>query len=210
MLSTTSKKQLDQFFQRKFDAELREVCESLRTTVSDSSKWWNSNLDVTSLRLPGAALKFRELVKLSIVHWYFPEEVRFLFRFWLEEHLIEEYREVLEILLVSKETALGWLLIQENWNDSDLWGNILMPRKELLHWFNKSTVRFQSKGPKPRKKVRHRGYRDKGSLGSPHTPIFNAKKYLEEEDLEFLVVSQQLRKKVLLRKISERLRLEGE
>lgn len=208
MLSTTNFEQLDQFFQKKFDVELRRVCESLTSLVSDSSKWNSESIDLTKLRMPGCALKFKEMVKLSIVHWYFPPEIRFLTRFWLEEHLIVEYQEVLEILLTSKEVAIGWLLVQEQWNDSDLWGNVLSPKKELLHWFKFPSVRLASKGPKAKRTERHRDYRDGKTRRTPHTPIFNKKTYLEEEDLEFLVVSQQLRKKVLLRKIVQHLELE--
>lgn len=209
MLRTTSYEQLDTFFQRKFDTEFASRCKSLRSTVSDTSKW-ESNFDLTRLKLPSHAKKKNEMIKLCLIHWYFPEEVRFLFRLWLEENMIVEYKEVFELLLVRKEVAIGWLLVQDEMSDSDLWGNLLCPKRPLLSWFNSQYVKFEFKTRKAKKVQRHRGYRDKGTLRFPHqTRGINVKTYREEWLEEFLDCSQQLRKKVLLNRILERLEQEN-
>lgn len=207
MLKTTTYKDLDLYFQSRYEGELRSKCESLRSAVSDNSKW-QGNLDLTNLRLPNKARKFTEMVKLICFHWYFPEEIRWLFKLWIEDNIIAEYSEVLTVMLTSKDVSLGYLLIQDLWSDRDLWGNILPTGKTkegkikpAIPWFNSNLVGFCPKTGKVKRVQRHRGYRDKGTLRFPHeehgTPSFVEEEWI----LEFLDESQKLRGQVLLRKI---------
>jgi hypothetical protein len=70
-------------------------------------------------------MKVKEKKLLAIFSWYFPEEIRWLIQFWLSENWGGESKEVKEVLLTSKETALGWLIIQKEFSTRDFYGNIL-------------------------------------------------------------------------------------
>lgn len=201
MLKTTTYEQLDTYLQQVYEGELRSKCESLRSVVSDSSKWFEK-LDLTSLRLPNKCRSYKEMLKLILVHWYFPEEVRWLTRLWIEDNLIAEYQEVLTVMLTSKEISIGYILIQDQWTDRDLWGNILQRNRPYFSWFSDPNYfRCSSKKHKVKRAQRHRGYRDKGTLRSPHEEHGTPWWVEEEWILQFIDESQKLRGKVLLRKI---------
>lgn len=203
MLKTTSYKQLDQWFQKFSDETLADEWQVLRNQVSDNSKW-EQNIDLTSLRLPDRAKRPYELIKLGILHWYFPEELRWLFRFWLEENWKGQFLEEKEVILTSKEMALGYLLIQSKWSDRDLWGNVLT--KKFLLWFKckgkNPPVRFKSKTGKVKRTVRHRGYRDKGSKRPDHLSVLvDISRLRTEEEQELAEVEFRIRVNQLINQI---------
>lgn len=209
MLKTTNFQQLDSFFREKYLTEIAPVANFLTDFVTDSSKW--STFDLTRLRLPGVARKKINLVKLSIIHWYFPEEARFLVRLWLEENWCEEFIAERAVLLSSKENALGYLLIQDEWSDSDFWGNIASKKKRLIPWFNSNLVTFEKKVKKVKRKVRRRGYRDGKSGEYPRREKSVGRSYIRPEN-EWILTAEELivqrRRLTLFQKIQERLRSE--
>lgn len=114
--------------------------------------------------------EFNDLVGLSVLSWYLPEEIGLLLRWSLEEKLqsdrIEsrkEKREIpLTILLSSKGQMLCFLLETDLWSSRDFFGNIFNEKiiRRLLSCFSPC---FKTK-KKPKRVQRHRGYRDKGTL----------------------------------------------
>jgi hypothetical protein len=114
---------------------LRRRSEILLQDVSDDPTQYLGTLsfDVTTLRTPR---KLKEKITLAIASWYFPEEIGTLVRINLEETWGTERQEVGEVLLASKAFALAWLIIQEDFNEYDFFGNYLsQPRvKQLLRF----------------------------------------------------------------------------
>lgn len=207
MLNTTTYFQLDQFLIRKYEEEFSTKCKVLSTSVSDTSKV--KTHDLTKLRFPRIATKKRELIKLAVIHWYFPADVRFLVRLWLEEHLFAEYQVELEILLSSKEEALGFLLTSEEWNDSDFWGNVFPVNQPLLPWFATKYVDFQRIPTSKVHKLNTCEYRDKGSKRPSHDVVkYDFRKLRTEEEIELEAMLLTIRSMELHQRINERLRAE--
>lgn len=69
--------------------------------------------------------KLKEKQMLALLHWYFPEEIRYQINLFLEENWGNERKELKEVLLSSKRTALAWFIIQEEFNERDFFGNYL-------------------------------------------------------------------------------------
>lgn len=102
--------------------------ESLRMSLSDSPKLYSDgqiNFDPTQFYF--GTRRRQDLIVLAIFSWYFPEEIRILFQLDLAEHWekCDKFYEVKEILLTSKEFALSWLILQDQWNEFDFFGNVL-------------------------------------------------------------------------------------
>lgn len=111
-----------------------------------------------------------DLIGLSILSWYLPEEIGLLLRWSLVEKLesdrIESRRTKRGIslgpLLSSKGQMLCYLLETSLWSDRDFFGNIYNEEivQRLLRCFS---PRFSTKR-RVKRVQRHRGYRDKGTL----------------------------------------------
>lgn len=107
-----------------------------------------------------------EKLMLGLISWYLPREIGSLLLLRLEEIWGNEFLEIKETLLHSKDFALGTIL-EQNWmNDNDFFGNYLK-EKFLKHLFKKFFVRKESKILKAqrgfaRSLVRRRGHRDGG------------------------------------------------
>jgi hypothetical protein len=148
----------------------------------------------------------KEKILIGVLHWYFPEEIRYLFNLRLEESWGAENLEIRDCLLLSKKTALGWLLVQDRWSTRDFYGNIL--KNTNLRSLNLSRFKDRNRS-KPKESVFRRGYNDKGSLRDPQrSPIYDYKK-LRTVSEQILLESLQTQKfQDLLWSIEERLRLE--
>jgi hypothetical protein len=150
-------------------------------------------------------------MKLALVHWYLPDEIKCLTHLWLQENIVSDKTVESEFLLDSKDLALGWLLCQDEMSDNDFWGNIVDGGRffsdTLINqiWFQISEFRRPIKGD------RIRGYRDKGSLRPKHRSlIVFSDKLLTEEDLVRKQLEMTNRKLTLLQLIKDRLRVEFE
>jgi hypothetical protein len=132
-----------------------------------------------------------------------PEELRFTTNLWLEEHWGGEHKEVKTVVLTSKASALGYLLVQEKWGDNDFFGNIL--QKSLLRNILKMNLKYRTV-KRPKEKIRKRGYNDKGSLRPPHLSIIFDQKKLRtnKRQMEIYLLEQEILLK-LQEDIEERL-----
>lgn len=122
---TTDLTVLDQNLRNFYEEFLRAKDLDLSTTVlRDPKPDAVVQFDISSFRKP-EKFSLKEKMMLGILHWYFSKEIRFSINLWLERHWGQERKEVKEVLLNSKRTALGWLKIQTDFNDSDFYGNYL-------------------------------------------------------------------------------------
>jgi hypothetical protein len=129
----------------------------------------NRSVERTLLRLvaPNAETSFnlkkfrspKEWIRLAIYSWYLPKIPRIL----LQEELrglrptTSFYLYEVRGLLFSKEKMLAWVLA--SFSERDFFGNQVRSLKSTacrLHFY----VQFPRQG---KKKIRHRGYQDKGS-----------------------------------------------
>lgn len=126
-----SREALDLQLRRLYlESDLPRKIESLRRQVLDSPKQ-DPGIDLTKL-VNSQLRRLNQKVALGILSWYFPEEISFLTRLFLEETWGTDSKEVLEILLTSKDAALAFLQIQDQWGERDFFGNILNRRTLAL------------------------------------------------------------------------------
>ena len=207
MLATTTLNQLEKNLEKFFDQDwIRKVSRKLRSAVID-----NSNLQFDLLEPNGIEFKARtikEKILLGIFQWFTEPELRCLINLWLEENWGGESKEIMKIINNSKDTALGYLLVSNKWNDRDFFGNFL--KNENFYFFNWSRIR-QRNHSAPRRKMRRRGYDDKGTLPSKTNPepIFDYRKILSVQEQMNREVKQQQIYSLLLEQVWERLILES-
>lgn len=107
---------------------------------------------------------FRLLRSLSIILWYFPENLHYLTFLSLEnetfEWLNEKQKMEISILLSSKENMQKFLFLTERYSGNEIFGNIL--GNDLKELSKKFKVKRESY-PRPKRKIFRRGPKDKGS-----------------------------------------------
>lgn len=107
----------------------------------------------------------QSLIRLSILSWYVPEEMRAILQLEVLDKIESRSEDFLEIkfFLHSFPVMRLYLLDSQKWSTQTFFGNILN-EKECLRLLN----RLDWKKRKPNKKVRYpqmkRGYDDKGHL----------------------------------------------
>lgn len=165
--------------------------------------------DFTKLVWP-RGLSLNERIFIGVFSWYLPEEVRFAFHFALEENWGGDFKEVKEVLLLSKRTALGYLLVQDRFNEFDLFGNILSKNSTILRNFR--LVRFQEikQSRKGIKRINFCDYKDKGSCrpDSNPEPVYDYRKLLTVDQLIERELALQAAVEALLSEIEVRLKAE--
>lgn len=150
--------------------------------------------------------KQKEKILIGVLSWYFPEEVRPLVNIWIDEHWGAENSEIKTCILTSKESALGFLLIQKFWSERDFFGNIMI--KDYLRNFLKANLRRRLSYP-PKRKIRRRGYNDKGTLRPKHiTPIFDHRKFKSVYQVELERAENKRKYQDLVQDIENRLLFE--
>jgi hypothetical protein len=112
---------------------------------------------------------FRLIRCLCIVFWYFPENLHWRILLDLKDfsfsHFNKKQRIEIQILLSSKENMEKYLFRTERYSGAEIFGNIL---GNDLQELNKE-LRFQRLRPgPPRRTIRRRGYKDKGSRRPDH------------------------------------------
>jgi len=148
----------------------RKKCSVLGNYVSDSPTQYpdtTSPLDVTRLRVPR---KLKNKLILALLSWYVNDVVGFLIRINLEENWGEQLKEVGQIVLTSKEFALTWFIIQDEFNENDFFGNYLCEAR-VLDILN--SLEFQKMSRKKVKKYTGycRGYRDSNHRAQKPLPL---------------------------------------
>lgn len=145
---------------------------------------------------------FRLLRILFISHWYYPEVLFWRIHLDLEEFSLSQLNKKqkleLRILLSSKENMEKYLYRTKRYSSSELFGNILGNDLRDLEKF----LEFHKiKHSKPRRLVRRRGYKDKGSRRPSH-------QWKEKYDISFIEYQNELEKENLkLHKLLKRILL---
>lgn len=156
----------------------------LRTAVSDSPKCLSS--DEVQIVYPK---DFKSLRSLAIALWEFPDFLHWRILLDLKEReqsqLNEKQKLELSILLSSKEICYFYLYQTERYSGREIFGNIL--GNELRNSLKQLKIK-KIRPKRPRRTIRHRGYRDKGSLRFDHQK-------LERYDFSFIEYQNKLEKK---------------
>lgn len=189
-----------------YEQNLKDVCEDRRRAVVVSSNLSNDNyLEPNGLKIPHLNLK--EKILFATFSWFMPKELGCLVNLWLEENWGGDQLEIKAVLLNSKETALGYLLVSDRWNERDFFGNILI--KENMKKLSRISIRHRQTS-KPKREVWRRGYNDKGSLRLSSESIYfdhslyqSVTQKLEEEELQNQKTEQ------LFEVVQERLMMEA-
>lgn len=125
---------LDLQIQNRYSLLFSEKPESLRQFLLDSPKQdlsYFQRFNVTKFVFKDKSK--RSLIRLAILSWYFPEEIRVLFQLNLKEVWTKQDRFCVEkeILLSSKTNCLAWILHESGWKERDFFGNILNERETI-------------------------------------------------------------------------------
>lgn len=150
----------------------------------------------------------RDLQRLSILSWYFPEEIRILFQLNLKEHWdqTDKFCVEKEILLSTKEFCLAWCLWESGWTENDFFGNVLN-RKEVNDclskiWFHKVSKSFVKKYT-----GYCRGYRE-SNTGAPRSFSPEYEVWVEDESVYVnRVLGYHNKVNLLLQRLMLKLRL---
>lgn len=176
--------QLDSSLSNFYSKYLSEKTESLRIQISDNPKQNQiiQNFDFTRFHLK--VHKDNQFVGLAILSWYMPDEIKFLLQLQLREVNLQAYDfRLMEILLSSKEYALGYLLINERWTERDFFGNVL-DKKFIRNWLSVTFLKLSRKKV-PRYTGYCRGYRDSNRRAPSPLPLsLRAKMTVKEEMLQ--------------------------
>lgn len=208
MLATTTLDQLEKNLEKFFNQNwIQEVSRKLRDAVVDNSNLQFDLLEPNGIRFNAKTI--REKILLGIYQWFTEPELRCLINLWLEENWGGESIEIVKVLNNSKDTALGYLLVSDKWNDRDFFGNFL--KNENFIFFKWSSLKRRNHSA-PRRKIRRRGYDDKGTLPSKTNPepIFkDYKKILSVQEQMNREVELQLKITLLYEIIWDRIMLES-
>jgi hypothetical protein len=151
---------------RKFCEKISLICNEfsenfLRKQVSIDPEDVGSFLNLYSL-----PSNKDSLILLSILRWYLPEEIGVLLQLQLEEKFKHSDYSLMRILLTSKFRMLNYLILTDEWTKASFFGKILS-QKNFDNTMKNVRKLYRNRRP-VKKPVRHRGYRDKGSLKLPH------------------------------------------
>ena len=206
MLSNTTLRRLEEqvaeFFNRTW---ILEKSRKLRDSVAI-----DPNLQCT-LGIEGLGFKARTLdekILLGVFQWFTDSVIGCYINLWLEENWGGDQREVKEALNDSKDSALGYLLVSDRWNDRDFFGNFL---KEARFDFYRRSFVLKAKKSKPKMVQRRRGYNDHGTLPSRTNPepVYDYTKLRTVQQQLEVEVELDLKISNLLEAIRERLYFEN-
>jgi len=105
------------------------------------------------------------LVYIIIFHyWRLDEKHFYYFYLDLREHIVKNPNSFwLIVLLENKDYLLRWLEVQQTIGEGELFGNLL-GKEYLSRTVESILVVFEETFRRPRRVVRRKGYKDKGSL----------------------------------------------
>lgn len=183
---------------------LSEKPESLRMFLSDSPTQYDDvfrHFDLTTIRI--GTKKRRDLQRLALLSWYFPEEIRILTQLNLEKHWEESdlFNVERSILLTSKQICLAWFLTEWEGNEFDFFGNVLR-RSDCQRIL--SLLSFMKLSQKKVKKYTGycRGYRE-SNTGAPRSfPAELETWVLDQNEFNRKVLTRQIKVDATLQRIS--------
>lgn len=134
----------------------------LRSKVVDNSNFHGSR---TFFKTKG--IKLMDLIRLGIISWYLPEEVKCVLQQDLREEIENfsiEDRFLCEQILSTKAEMLIFLIETKLWHTKDFFGNIITEEnKHLVQYLKVNKPRLKVRSPQ-----RKRGYHDHGSKVEDH------------------------------------------
>jgi hypothetical protein len=134
---------------------------------------------------------------LVLFHFYPIDEKHFAYLYIdLQEHIKKNhYSFWLLVLLENKDYFLQWLVEQETISENAFFGNICSV-DALIGAMNSITIRFEEEFHRPKRVLRHRGYRDKGSLPTGSSRII-AQEESSDIFLQLAEYQREEKKKIL-------------
>lgn len=158
----------------ELDVKIRKIISSSFKAVEEEKYLQKASLasDLASLdELPVGvnfqSKKYKKLLSYLIVYYYFPLE-RSVFCYMhldLEDLLSKTESYWLTVLLEDQALFLKYLELQETMTEQQFFSGICN-KKNILETLALCHLRFEEKLRRPKKLVRRKGYRDKGSLGT--------------------------------------------
>lgn len=136
-------------------------------------------------RIKFSGRKYQELLGyLIILHYVDDELLQWYIRIDLELFLIKNFQFYwMSVLTEERVFFLKWLLNQRTITSRTFFGNICC-KKNLIRCWNLIKIRFSTR-IRPKRTLRHRGYRDKGTLPALDVQILRKELdkdvYLREE-----------------------------
>jgi hypothetical protein len=134
--------------------------------------------------------RYRDLIGYLILFHYYPiEETHFCYLYIdLQDHIKEIPESFwLSVLLENKELFLKWLVKQQTMTEGEFFGSIAN-ENNLNYLMSKIVIQFEEKLRRPRKVIRRKGYKDKGSRANDSTLAIR-----QEESIDIYLTLNQLR-----------------
>jgi len=134
--------------------------------------------------------KYKKLISYLIVFYYYPiEETVYCYMYLDLLDLLNKTESYwLTVLLENKELFLKYLEKQETMTEQQFFSGICNT-KNILETLAQVQLRFEEKLHKPKRLVRRKGYRDKGSLGTVSSSVLK-----KEIKNDFYLTLAQFRK----------------
>jgi hypothetical protein len=189
----------------ELDVRLRKICLKLLKRQRKRKDPQKASLDSSlaekteiPVGLKFLSKKFKDLLGFLVLYHYYPMEpsVYVYFHLDLQEQLEVTESFWLSVLLENKDYFLIWLEEQRTISAQVFFSGIAN-EKNLERLIRNIVFTFEEKFKKPRKLVRRKGYRDKGSLGPLSSRVL--KKELKN-DFYLTVLQYQIEEKALLRR----------
>lgn len=152
-----------------FTGKLSSILERTRRkflmdAVPDNSKWHRISFENRVRIKTGRDCL---LICLAIWSWELPLEYGMIIRLSIEEKIGDNFDKwYIRNLLYSKSGCHEFIRISKKWSSRDFYGNILNPRN--LNKMNQIIEPVCKTNKKPKRSIRHRGYRDKGTIRPLH------------------------------------------
>lgn len=168
----------------QFNSEVAKKCSSVATNFFRSSALDSPNLrERFENRLRICTSDSDDLVVLSVVSWFIPEETGWLLRLELDEKIGNNLDlDWIRLLLSSKAECLIFLQETTLWHTRDFFGNILTTQR-LQRLAKAVKPVFKTLRPVTRAQ-RKRGYKDKGTLRKIHEQHDFSEHTSEQNEIE--------------------------
>lgn len=179
----------------ELDVKIRKTFSSLFKKLEEEKNPQKASLvsDLASMKeLPVGVYflssKFKMLISYLLILYYYPlDESLYCYLYLDLEDLLKENSSAfwLTVLLENKEIFLKYLSVQETMTEQQFFSGICNIRN-LTEAINQIKLRFEEKFHKPKRLIRRKGYRDKGSLGSVSSTVLK-----QEMKNDFYLTLQQ-------------------
>jgi hypothetical protein len=136
---------------------------------------------------------------IVLLHFYPTDEKHFCYLYLdLQDHILKNHDSFwLSVLLENKDIFLLWLEEQKTITEDAFFGNIVN-QDRLIDIMNSITIVFEERLRRPKRVIRHRGYRDKGSLPKDSQGVIREE---ESKDIFLSILQYQIEEKSELRRL---------